>query len=337
MPTLPALTSLVRSTTRSYCMCVCAVKTIRSSTPARNSRTRSSGVRTVTHSSSPRGEPCVKRIAPSTSCCTRTAASKAVTNATASGPCCSRSHAPRSPSSSPSARSALPRTNAVRPRHGSSSASVSRGSGPHVRSPHETSSSAPSRSASASTASSAGAFPCTSAMTATHAANGSISREALDDQLLVGQTETADELLHPVDHPGRPGDDVRERSEVIAEVGAQEALVDPTPLARPLRIGRHRRNHRQPGDPRLELRQLVEPGGRRAVAARVQQRDAIRQRAISDKAKHGAEDGNPNPARDEDVLGCRVIREREVPPRLLDLDRSADLELGEAALERGVA
>ena len=49
-------------------------------------------------------------------------------------------------------------------RHGSSSATVSRGSAPQVRSPQETIRSGCSRSSSASTASSAVALPCTSAM-----------------------------------------------------------------------------------------------------------------------------------------------------------------------------
>ena len=45
------------ATRRSNCTCVCAVATIISSTSATNSRTGVSGVATVTHSVSPRGEP----------------------------------------------------------------------------------------------------------------------------------------------------------------------------------------------------------------------------------------------------------------------------------------
>ena len=54
----------VSPTLRSYCMCVCAVTMHAASTPAVNSATRAAGVSTVTHSSSLRGEPWQKSVAP---------------------------------------------------------------------------------------------------------------------------------------------------------------------------------------------------------------------------------------------------------------------------------
>src|SRR6478752_3305350 len=153
-----------------------------------NSRTRSSGVRGVTHSSSLRGEPCTKRVCPSPSTSRTTYDGNAFTKAVPSGPCCAASQAPRSLSSLPSIRSALPRTKCVGRSIARTSSSVSFGSGPHVRSPQKTIASTRSPPISARTASSAAALPCTSGRAATRIA----LRAADDRELVLG---VADALL----------------------------------------------------------------------------------------------------------------------------------------------
>src|SRR6476660_8149811 len=163
---LPVPTTRTPATVRSYEPCTCAATTTRSGTPAMNSRTRSSGVTGVPHSSSLRGEPCTKRVGPSTSTSSTTCDGKPLTKAVCSGLCCAASQTPRSLSSVPSIRSALPRTKYF----GSVIACT--------RSP-------PS---SARTASSAAALPCTAGRAATR-----IARRAADDRELV--LGVADALL----------------------------------------------------------------------------------------------------------------------------------------------
>ena len=87
----------------------------------------------------------------------------------------------------------------------------------------------------------------------------------------------------------------------------------------------------------LQLLELVEERRRLAIAIRVDERDAVRQLLVGDVAQHRAEDGDADTAGDEDVVDGRVLGQEEGALRLLDLDLVPDLELGERALEGGVA
>jgi hypothetical protein len=100
---------------------------------------------------------------------------------------------------------------------------------------------------------------------------------------------------------------------------------------------RHRRHQPEPVAARVELLQLVEEGGRLAVAVRVHERHAIRLAGVVDVPEHAAEDGDPDAARDEHVRRGRVLRQDEIALRLLDLDLRPDRQLDERPLERRVA
>src|SRR6476659_3383475 len=169
-----------------------------------NSRTRSSGVTGVTHSSSLRGEPWTKRVGPSTSRSRTTCDGKPLTKAVSSGSCCAASQTPRSLSSVPSIRSAFPRTKYFGSVIACTSSSVSFGSGPHVRSPQKTIASIRSPPISARTAWSAAALPCTSGRAATRIA----LRAADDRELVLGVTDALLDL--PAVSRGLAGLDLRE-------------------------------------------------------------------------------------------------------------------------------
>src|SRR5689334_20876351 len=152
-----------------------------------NSRTRASGVRGVTHSSSLRGEPCTNRVGPSPSTSATTWLSKPFTNRRPAAPCCAAIHWPRSLWFMPTSRSAFPRTNRVGVSIERTTSSVCCGSGPHVRSPQKTIRSTCSCARSASTARKAGAFACTSASAATR--NAPVLGAAGDRELVLGVPE----------------------------------------------------------------------------------------------------------------------------------------------------
>ena len=106
--------------------------------------------------------------------------------------------------------------------------------------------------------------------------------------------------------------------------------------AQPGLVG-HRQDHRSPSIRRSSSSSSSRNADDSRVAVRVDERDAVRQRLVGDEAEHRAEDGDPDPAGDEDVLLARVLREQERALRLLDLHLVAHLELGERLLERSVA
>jgi len=110
-PDAPRLVSRTSPTTLSYWTWTCAVTTTRASIPVMKAPTRCRGVRSVTHSSSLRGEPWQKHVGPRPSTSTTTVGSKAARKARSSGVCRAAIHGPRPSCSTPTARSAFPRTN----------------------------------------------------------------------------------------------------------------------------------------------------------------------------------------------------------------------------------
>ena len=150
------------------------------STPASSSPIRSSGVASVTHSSSLRGDPWQASTRPSEATSSTTCAAKPASSPSAAASCCRSIQLSRSvgastpagsssPASSSSIRSAFPRTYSDGASTARMSASVSSGNVPQVRSPPHTTRSGASAATSASTASRACTLPCTSASTATRA------------------------------------------------------------------------------------------------------------------------------------------------------------------------
>ena len=142
---------------------------------------------------------------------------------------------------------------------------------------------------------------------------------------------------HRVRHLGRPGDHERRAGQLVADVVAEEAGVEPPRLACPARILRHGQDQADVLVRAGDVLELVEERGRLAVAVRVDQRHAIPGARVLDVPEHGAEGGDPDPAGDEDQQPRRVLRQDEVALRLLDLDLGPDGELGERALEGAVA
>ena len=118
---------------------------------------------------------------------------------------------------------------------------------------------------------------------------------------------------------------------------AQHPRVDASRLALPPVVLGHRHDQPEARQRPLELLQLVQERGRLAIAIRVDECHLVGLAGIGDVSEHAAEDGDPDSARHEHVLPLRVLGQVVVALRLLDLDLVADLELGQRALEGGVA
>ena len=115
----------------------------------------------------------------------------------------------------------------------------------------------------------------------------------------------------------------------------QQIGSDPSRFPVPVRVVRHREN-----DAKvlllLELCELVEKCGRGAVAVRVDERHAMRKLLLGDVAQHAPENGDADPAGDEDIWTIGVLGKQEVSLRLLHVDLGSNGELCERTLERAV-
>ena len=118
---------------------------------------------------------------------------------------------------------------------------------------------------------------------------------------------------------------------------AEQVCVDPPRLTLPGRVLVHREDDAEVVVPAVERLQLLEERRRLAVAVRVHERDPVVEPVLGDRVEHAAEDGDPDPARDEGERPARVLRQDVAALRLLDVRLRPDLELRHRALERRVA
>jgi len=104
---------------------------------------------------------------------------------------------------------------------------------------------------------------------------------------------------------------------IVQQIGS-----DPSRFPVPVRIVRHREN-----DAKvlllIELRELVEKRRRGTVAIRIDKRHTIRKVLLGDVPQHAPEDGDADPAGDEDIWTIGVLGKEEVSLRLFHVDLGA--------------
>src|SRR5581483_4867143 len=135
----------------------------------------------------------------------------------------------------------------------------------------------------------------------TRCAPSSVAAEAVGADSLLRDPGLAEHRHDALRHPRRSRHEVAVRGQVLAQMVAQQLRPDPSRLAGPARILRHRRDQPEARVSTLEVLELVEERGRVALAVRVDEGDPVRQLLLVDVTEHAPEDRDPDSTGEEDV------------------------------------